>query len=223
MDTIEAAAPPLESVLHKTSAWRDWLGITASVGCAIHCAAMPFVIAWLPTLGLRFLADESFHQWMVLVCLALAAAAFVPGLRQHGNWIPVSVGAFGLSLITLAAFGLAGECCSACETSSSRTPNQPAIAGVGFESESESESELEFEFESDQRADGTHCIACGDNAPCSSFQDGDPHTMATAELANDKRSDLLSIVAPWITPLGGLILVVAHLLNRRYGCLCGCC
>ncbi|MEM6472851.1 MAG: hypothetical protein AAF802_25040, partial [Planctomycetota bacterium] len=33
----------------------------------------------------------------------------------------------------------------------------------------------------------------------------------------------LSRVAPWLTPLGGLILVSAHLLNRRFGCLCGCC
>ena len=23
--------------------------------------------------------------------------------------------------------------------------------------------------------------------------------------------------------LGGIVLVSAHLLNRRYGCLCGCC
>ncbi|MEM0925351.1 MAG: MerC domain-containing protein, partial [Planctomycetota bacterium] len=42
------------------SGWSDWIGMIASIGCAIHCAAMPFVIAYLPSLGLSFLSDESF-------------------------------------------------------------------------------------------------------------------------------------------------------------------
>lgn len=50
----------------RMSTWGDWLGMIASIGCAIHCAAMPFVIAYLPALGLSFLADEAFHKWMAL-------------------------------------------------------------------------------------------------------------------------------------------------------------
>ena len=102
------------------STWRDLVGIIASIGCAIHCAAMPFVISYLPALGLSFLADESFHKWMALACFLIAIFAFIPGLRKHGNWFPVSIGAGGLFLITFAAFGFAGECCPSCAEAASR-------------------------------------------------------------------------------------------------------
>ena len=89
MNTVELTALPsegaAENVNSGVSAWRDWLGMVASIGCAIHCAAMPFVIAYLPALGLSFLADESFHKWMALVCFLIAIVAFIPGVRKHGN------------------------------------------------------------------------------------------------------------------------------------------
>lgn len=74
------------------SSWRDSLGILASIGCAIHCAAMPFVVRFLPMLGLSFLADESFHQWMAVGCFFIALAAFVPGIFQHGRFAPLAAG-----------------------------------------------------------------------------------------------------------------------------------
>ena len=77
LTTLEPETTTIETAM---STWRDSLGIIASVGCAIHCAAMPFVIAYLPALGLSFLADEAFHKWMALACFLIAIAAFVPGL-----------------------------------------------------------------------------------------------------------------------------------------------
>ena len=108
MTNVQITTNDSENVTTETSmsSWGDSLGIIASVGCAIHCAAMPFVIAYLPLLGLSFLADEAFHKWMALVCFLIAIAAFVPGIKKHGNWIPVSIAAFGLVFITFAAFGL---------------------------------------------------------------------------------------------------------------------
>ena len=158
---MDATTIAVDSKLSKkSSSWQDWLGIVASVGCAIHCAAMPFVFAYLPTLGLSFLADAAFHKWMALVCFLIAIVAFIPGLRKHGSWIPISIGAVGLAVITYAAFGLGGECCASCS----------AAAG-----------------------------------------------------ATESKSDLLATLAPWITPLGGVLLVTAHLMNRRCGCNCSCC
>ncbi|MEM0927404.1 MAG: MerC domain-containing protein, partial [Planctomycetota bacterium] len=40
---------------------------------------------------------------------------------------------------------------------------------------------------------------------------------------SDRWSKLTNRIAPWLTPLGGLVLVGAHVMNRRFGCLCGCC
>lgn len=191
------------------STWRDWLGIVASVGCAIHCAAMPFVFAYLPSLGLSFLADEAFHKWMFVVCMGIGLTAFVPGWKLHRRLIPVSIAGVGLTFIGFAAFGLAGECCAACE--------------VGAASETEDE-------------EACACCADGSCAHDTSNVDGvvsspsDPsstqiETASTPTViqASFPGSDFLAPYAPWITPIGGILLVCAHLLNRRYGCRCGCC
>ena len=196
MNTAELTALSSEKVDPSMSAWRDWLGMVASIGCAIHCAAMPFVIAYLPLLGLSFLADEAFHKWMALVCFLIAIVAFIPGIRKHGNWIPISVGAFGLVFITFAAFGLAGECCPSCESTE--------VAGV--------HSSIAVEAGCDQ---------CDECQPQTNFESSKTTVASLPGAVAEK--DLLATLAPWITPFGGVLLVCAHLLNRRFGCLCGCC
>jgi len=94
-----------------SQAYRDWFGIAASLLCAIHCAAMPFVVGFLPLLGLSFLADPSFHKWMVGVCLVLALLAFVPGWRKHHRFAPTIIGMVGLGFISFAAFAGPEDCC----------------------------------------------------------------------------------------------------------------
>ena len=99
------------SYVDGSHAYRDWLGIAASVLCAIHCAAMPFVVGFLPLLGLSFLAESSFHKWMVGVCLVIAFLAFVPGWRRHRRLLPALIGLCGLILISIAAFAGPSDCC----------------------------------------------------------------------------------------------------------------
>lgn len=192
--------------LAAPDAWSDWLGMVASIGCAIHCAAMPFVIAYLPTLGLSFLAEEGFHQWMAVICFAIALFAFVPGLRKHGRWTPVMVGSVGLAMITVAAFGFAGECCPTCR-SESVVADSGGVAGC-------TEQGCPF-CEEPKEIEEPKLIEVGASAealPASSSSE-----------VNVAVNSLTERFVPWLTPMGGLVLVSAHLLNRRYGCRCGCC
>lgn len=170
-------------------AWTDGLGMMASIGCAIHCAAMPFVIAYLPALGLTFLADDSFHQAMAIACFVIALSAFLPGLRKHGSFKPLVIGGVGVSMLSVVAFGWAGECCPSCEA----LP-QPKVA-VSEEAccpDCESPSEAE----------------CVEPTPSASVP---------------KTAGIFGAFLPWITPLGGITLVFAHLVNHRLGCAKGCC
>lgn len=107
---------------------RDMFGIAASTLCAIHCAAMPFVVGFLPALGLSFLADAAFHQWMVGICLALALLAFVPGWKRHRRLIPGFIGLCGLGLISLAAFAGPADCCPTPHTEPAQVANAPMHA-----------------------------------------------------------------------------------------------
>ena len=60
LPVLESASsePPASTKKTGLTRWSDWLGVIAAIGCAIHCAAMPLIIAYLPALGLSFLADE---------------------------------------------------------------------------------------------------------------------------------------------------------------------
>ena len=91
-------------------ALADLTGLIASIGCAIHCAAMPIVIGYLPMLGLDWLATQGFHQAMAVICAGLAIAAFFPGWRKHKKLLPAALGLIGIALITSHAFG-AENCC----------------------------------------------------------------------------------------------------------------
>jgi hypothetical protein len=88
----------------QTSRWwnvADRLGATASFLCAIHCAALPFVLAILPLLGLSFLADHAFERGFVLFASALALFALVNGYRRHHRSLPLRLALPGLALLVM--------------------------------------------------------------------------------------------------------------------------
>lgn len=180
----------------------DWLGMVASVGCAIHCAAMPFVAAALPTWGLSFLADEFFHKWMTLICFAIAITAFVPGWRKHRRTLPAALGGCGLVLISLSAFAMESQCCATCASAGIKTSEQDAQAQPGCKD--------------------SCCDACSKDSSLSTLP-ADPTRDKLAGIQPTPWASLRSSIAPWLTPIGALILVMAHLLNRRFTGSCACC
>lgn len=158
--------------------WRDFAGITASLACAIHCAAMPLVIAYLPAMGLTWMVGEGFHQAMAVLCIMIALAAFVPGWRKHRRPSPVMFGMTGLALLMMAAF-MMEPCCP---------PAQAATPGG-------------------DAAVCQHCDSC--KTECASTEET---TLLSA--------GMIAPIVPWVTPLGGMLLVIAHLLNHRFACRC---
>jgi hypothetical protein len=63
----------------------DQIGATLSFGCAAHCIALPFVITFLPLLGLGFVAGSTFETVMILLTLTLATTSFCWGMKVHGQ------------------------------------------------------------------------------------------------------------------------------------------
>ncbi|MBT2118181.1 MerC family mercury resistance protein [Dyella sp. LX-66] len=87
----------------KTRWWRiaDRIGAMASFLCAIHCAALPFVLALLPLLGLDFLADHRFERAFVLFACVLALVSLLSGYRRHHRVLPLRLALPGLALLVL--------------------------------------------------------------------------------------------------------------------------
>jgi len=190
--------------------WKDRLGIFASVACAIHCAVTPFLIASLPALKLtEWMASPFFHQVVAIACSVLVALAIWPSFARFRDFRILGLSTAGLSFIVASAFLLPDACCS---TESQCTIDHrletPAGTAAG----------------NDHGHDHSHAHAHSDHAH------GDAATSTPgAELATASLSGPIQLAAtwiqPWMTPIGGLLLIVAHGLNlrRRMQCSLKCC
>ena len=179
--------------------WKDTLGILASVACAIHCAATPIFLAFLPALKFtEWMASPQFHQAAAIVCVGLVSISIWPAFRLFRDFKVLGLSTVGLGLVITAAFLLPDQCCSRAvshgdhsHTTGSSPVNDLSHAG--------------------------HDHAGHDHAV---------HDRASeTSLASIFPTNLLVSLQPWMTPLGGLMLVLAHGLNlrRRFGsCQRGC-
>jgi hypothetical protein len=180
-----------------SSSRSDWVGVCASVLCAVHCAAMPFLISYLPVLGLSFLADELFHKVMVFVCFSIAIYAFVPGFVKHRRWWPALFGLLGLMFISAGAFAIEDNCCDI-------DPEHSHISSDASAALSCCEEECD-----DAHSDNSTILISS--------------TTSTSQITTPSEQSPISRLLLWLTPIGGLLLVTGHLLNRKYGCVCDCC
>jgi hypothetical protein len=79
----------------------DRVGALASFLCAVHCAALPFVLVFLPLLGLQFLADHAFERGFVSFACVLATITLIGGYRRHRRPLALALVLPGLLLLIL--------------------------------------------------------------------------------------------------------------------------
>lgn len=88
--------------MKTASAVRDKLAIGLSLMCAIHCLALPALLALLPGMAALQLDNETFHLWMVAAVLPSSIYALTLGCKQHKRYRLLIVGSIGLVLLVLA-------------------------------------------------------------------------------------------------------------------------
>jgi hypothetical protein len=92
-------------------AWIDRAGISISVLCSLHCAALTIVLLLLPSLWLRRQVAGIDLRWLVLVewllaagGIGFAALAGVVGCVRHGRLRPPLLLAIGALLLGASVF-----------------------------------------------------------------------------------------------------------------------
>lgn len=65
----------------------DILGVFISGLCAIHCAALPLLMAFLPLLGLSFLLNETLEKTLLVFAVTLALWSVAQGYKHHHRFI----------------------------------------------------------------------------------------------------------------------------------------
>ncbi len=174
----------------RVNRWKDNLGIIASVICAIHCAATPILLAVLPALTFtEWIASPRFHQIAAVVCVGMVSLAIWPAFRRFRDYSVLSLSTAGLGLLIAAAFFLPDECCS------------HSIATVSI-----SDARTQHGDPSDVQHNHASLVSPEHASHVA------PSTVFTASAVSP---ELVAIVQPWMTPLGGLLLVIAHGLNLR--------
>lgn len=88
------------------TATKDLLGQLLSVVCVVHCLATPFVVSALPAAASFF---GGFHPVLLVAVVAVAASAFVPGLRRHREPGVLVLALLGIAALAIAALALDGS------------------------------------------------------------------------------------------------------------------
>ncbi|MGH8042923.1 MAG: MerC domain-containing protein [Rudaea sp.] len=96
----DSRKPEFRALTHTA----DRVGATASLLCAVHCAALPFVLALLPALGLGFLADHGFEIGFILCASVFALTVLILGYRRHRTPRALALLLPGLALLWIAGF-----------------------------------------------------------------------------------------------------------------------
>lgn len=77
----------------------DFIGFTASILCAIHCAALPLVLAITATTGSSFIENSGIEVIVIAASVILGSAAVFRGYSKHKQAKPVYYLAIGFVLL----------------------------------------------------------------------------------------------------------------------------
>lgn len=83
--------------------WVDSLGGAGAFLCAIHCAALPLLIALVPALGLTAFAGSAFEPGFVVFATVLGLGSLGLGFRRHRAYRALMFLLPGLLLVWLGA------------------------------------------------------------------------------------------------------------------------
>ena len=86
----------------------DNTGACLSFACAVHCLAMPLLVAVLPLIGLGFLVGERAELVIIISAVALAIGSLAWGIRHHRSWRAFLILVVALAFIATARIAAEG-------------------------------------------------------------------------------------------------------------------
>ncbi len=95
------APPPLLEVMPPKSSrqFLDRFGAAGSLLCAVHCAALPALLALAPSLGLSFWLSDGVEQAVVVFVTFLGLFSLLWGYRRHRALRALALLVPGLALL----------------------------------------------------------------------------------------------------------------------------
>lgn len=200
----------------------DLVGMVLALACVMHCLAMPLVLAYLPVFGMGWLTDPKVHYALIAAGLTLGGLSFLPGYRSRRRaWIPV-LAVLGLGIMAYAAVYQEGSCChDRLPKASGEVMWSRLVSFEGFQKGMEI-GEASVGMNAASYA-GSELPECCRNRHCA------VETQAAESTISATRTslDITQFMPRSWTPIGAILLLIAHLLNLKFrdyrGCAADCC
>lgn len=94
---------------NRRRAMLDRLGISASLICAIHCAALPLAFTILPLAGAHVLLDGPFELIMIVISATVGIVSLGSSFRVHRKVNPLLMMAAGATILVANFVGHEGH------------------------------------------------------------------------------------------------------------------
>lgn len=95
----------IKTIKHNLALKLDLIGFSASTICAIHCALMPFIIVFLPLMGLQFIANPFVEYIFIAASLVIGSFTFKHGyFNHHKKLYPFLLFLTGFTIILIGHF-----------------------------------------------------------------------------------------------------------------------
>jgi hypothetical protein len=83
----------------------DLIGFSASSLCALHCAAIPFILTYIPLIGFEFFSNHLVEFLMIGLSLLIGSISFINGYKFHHRRLkPFIIFLTGFALILAGHF-----------------------------------------------------------------------------------------------------------------------
>lgn len=83
----------------------DFLGFFASMLCAVHCLALPFILTFGALSGLSWMGNHAIESCFIFLSILFASLSLIQGYRkQHGQLKALYVVAVGFLVILASRF-----------------------------------------------------------------------------------------------------------------------
>jgi len=90
---------------HNLALKLDLIGFSASTTCAIHCALMPFIIMFLPFLGMEFVANPLIEYSFIASSIIIGIYTFKHGYFNHHRKVyPFAIFLTGILIVFIGHF-----------------------------------------------------------------------------------------------------------------------
>ncbi len=102
--TLMSIAHSAAERIEERGRWYDRLGAGAATLCAVHCAVLPLAMAFLPALGLEFLASHAFEGFFLAFTAIFATLSVGHSIRAHGRFFAWGLLLPGMGLLIVERF-----------------------------------------------------------------------------------------------------------------------